>query len=424
MIGWGWLVAWMACCGGAGAARHPADGPDVDLQWVVGGTEVRAVVDLNLVFVDELFPAAEPLPEPPAADALEALRAQLAAHLGGRMTVRAGGVDLEGVPGSLEFVAAEPALVPLFTNFGSRALAAVRMEWRFALSGDEASLTFGWSDYPPDLALQPDRALAPPITVVAQLASAGVLESVTLTRDRPLHRWRRPEGLAARFAPVPPAPATQRPWLPWGLALAAASALWAVLAWRRPSGGRRAALRGIVLASGAAAAVLAWEARRPRPLPDAREVLAAFGPLHANIYRAFGEVDERRIYEGLARSVEGRLLDALYREVYDGLVLRDEGGAVARVETVRVDEAEVVEIDRTEAGWPRAEVRAIWQVDGALFHFGHSHRRTHEYRASYELVAGAEGWRIHGHRPLARRQLAATSTDPAAGAAQQERPPR
>ena len=35
-----------------------------------------------------------------------------------------------------------------------------------------------------------------------------------------------------------------------------------------------------------------------------------------------------------------------------------------------------------------------WQVDGAVYHWGHAHTRLNEYRARYTVRAGDGGWRI------------------------------
>jgi hypothetical protein len=70
-------------------------------------------------------------------------------------------------------------------------------------------------------------------------------------------------------------------------------------------------------------------------LPDAAQARAVFEPLHANIYRAFDYSKEGDIYDALARSVEGEYLEQLYRQVYESLVMRDEGGAMSRVQSGR-----------------------------------------------------------------------------------------
>ena len=51
-----------------------------------------------------------------------------------------------------------------------------------------------------------------------------------------------------------------------------------------------------------------------------------------NIYGAFDAASEDEIYDLLATSVDTALLDELYGEIYESLILRSEGGAVCRIE--------------------------------------------------------------------------------------------
>jgi hypothetical protein len=138
----------------------------------------------------------------------------------------------------------------------------------------------------------------------------------------------------------------------------------------------------------------------PSNLPSEGQALEAFRPLHENIYRAFDYAEESDIYDALARSVRGDLLDDLYSEVYQSLIMREEGGAVSRVqEVIRVDDA-VQEIKQTEEGRPSFTVESRWRVQGVVYHWGHSHTRLNEYAALYTVVGGDEGWRIATSKTL------------------------
>ena len=68
---------------------------------------------------------------------------------------------------------------------------------------------------------------------------------------------------------------------------------------------------------------------RRAPLNEA-QALAIFVPLHANIYRAFDYGGESDVYDALAQSVQGELLDRTYRDVRRSLALQEAGGAVDR----------------------------------------------------------------------------------------------
>lgn len=127
-------------------------------------------------------------------------------------------------------------------------------------------------------------------------------------------------------------------------------------------------------------------------LPTRGEAERIFSDLHRNVYRAFDYDEPEAIYDALAESVEGSFLETLYDQIYAGLVLRDEGGAVAKVAGVTIASTEV--LPPTESGVARFEVDARWQVRGIVEHFGHKHLRTNEYVARYALVKRGERWRI------------------------------
>ena len=68
---------------------------------------------------------------------------------------------------------------------------------------------------------------------------------------------------------------------------------------------------------------------------EAREVV---GKLLHNVYRSFDFRQEGAVYDMLAGSVDGPLLESTYLETRKSLVLENQGGARARVNEVEVDE--------------------------------------------------------------------------------------
>jgi hypothetical protein len=144
-------------------------------------------------------------------------------------------------------------------------------------------------------------------------------------------------------------------------------------------------------------------------LPTAEEAEAIFVPLHANVYRAFDYTAESDIYDALARSVDGVLLDELYEQVYRGLIQQEQGGAVSRVQEVRPMQVEIGSIGKIpEDGRLGFSVHARWQIDGRVTHWGHSHDRTNEYAARYAVVQTEQGWRIGGSQILESQTVSAT----------------
>src|SRR5690606_14532992 len=142
--------------------------------------------------------------------------------------------------------------------------------------------------------------------------------------------------------------------------------------------------------------------------------IAAFRPLHTNIYRAFDYNEEGDIYDALARSVDGPLLDELYNQIYRGLVMQlEDGAAVSRVQNVEPVESELRAVVAAD-GAASFRLSHRWRVTGAVYHWGHSHTRTNEYLAEYTVAATADGWRITASRPLEQFRV-----DSAPGAGQE-----
>jgi hypothetical protein len=127
-------------------------------------------------------------------------------------------------------------------------------------------------------------------------------------------------------------------------------------------------------------------------MPDAAQARLVFESLHRNIYRAFDYEKESDIYDTLVQSVKGELLDRVYTEVYESLVMKEQGGAVAKVQSVSIREA-VPEIP-SDANARFFRVDCRWRVTGQVGHWGHTHQRTNEYAALYTVEHGPEGWRI------------------------------
>ncbi|MEZ6195946.1 MAG: hypothetical protein R3F20_09475 [Planctomycetota bacterium] len=192
-----------------------------------------------------------------------------------------------------------------------------------------------------------------------------------------------------------------RPTLPLpalSAALALAASILAFAGRRRLPGWATA----LVLVAGVSGAIAAREryrveipigAERKDELPDRAEAIRIFSDLHRNVYRAFDYETESAIYDALARSVEGEFLDRLYDQVYQSLIVREEGGAVAKIHGVSILDTDVT---APEPGVARFEVKARWQVRGIVEHFGHKHLRTNEYVGTYVIVRRGADWRIAG----------------------------
>lgn len=137
---------------------------------------------------------------------------------------------------------------------------------------------------------------------------------------------------------------------------------------------------------------LPWTTASPPAGPEAR---AIFEGLHARIYRAFDEEHEPAIYDALAEAVDGPLLEWLYTRIYSDLVMRDQGGAVAKAEGV-----DIQRITTLPAQGAAFKVRATWQVTGTVTHWGHAHQRVNTYTAVYTIDRRDAAWKVVAVEPI------------------------
>jgi hypothetical protein len=223
--------------------------------------------------------------------------------------------------------------------------------------------------------------------------------------------WHRPRTPVAREAPVPP-PAPGRRGvavsLP-ALLLAALLVGGAVASLRVPSLRRPALGLAVAVAAAGLAALGVAPVRVPlpgsgapeRPEPAQAEVL--FESLLRNVYRAFDHDREDAIYDTLAHSVSGPLLDRVYEEVYTSLVMKEQGGAVSKVQKVEVLDQEVT--FAPDDGDPSFAVRARWRVHGKVGHWGHTHQRVNEHEAVYTVAPEGDRWKIVAVKVLAQSRV-------------------
>ncbi len=231
--------------------------------------------------------------------------------------------------------------------------------------------------------------------VVPLIVDAGrQLDSFQLTADEPEYVWhpewtpgtRAPVALVAGARPAPPE--DHRHWL----SIALVVVLGIGLVWRPRAQGPRIAVAAAVLSL----AVL-WFAMAPDKgpasiLPSEAQAGQIFETLHENVYRAFDAQSDDEIYDLLAKSVEAPLLDPLFGDVKESLVMREQGGAVCRVERIeRLDRR----VELPSESWARHfRVDASWRVFGSVAHYGHVHRRVNRYAATFAVRHDGASWKI------------------------------
>lgn len=418
----------------ADASGHPQDGPHADIRIKIDETGVHSGMMINLAFIDEMvsFPRESP-------DAVAQVEEGILRALLTRSFVEENVVEIDGMPVapvvlSFEMIRPDVGQLYLFPRSGMRGLLRARLELEYPAKSMPRMVRFVWETYPPNVLLDlADGEERPPMAVEAQLDADGAFDILHFTKDAPEVMWHG-SGLTReqRFLDVPDVDVSAESAKLPVLALATAvGGLVTMLAGvgrmgqrgtRERSGSEgptRAPSRGNwtagLLATGAVLLAVAPMLRQvgtielkaqAQSLPTDAQAKAIFEPLHANIYRAFDYDERSSIYDALARSVSGELLESLYDQIYTSLVMYEEGGAVSKVSALRLLRDEVKSIDRTgNDGRPVLTIEAKWQVDGVVYHEGHSHRRTNEYVAEYQVARLDEGWRITGNRVLSQERL-------------------
>jgi hypothetical protein len=401
---------------------HPQDGPHADIKISIDEQAVRFDIVMNLVFMDDITDVYRENPgqlhqveEQAARDALmayfkgesplEPLNDRGLGRIRGRHRVLVDGVEVTPVLHSFDTMEPPRELLALFPVTGMRGLNRVNIVVDYPVKSMPDEVSILWGSFPADI-VAATEAGAPPIAIEAELTAEGLISVIRFAPDSPQHIWRSTGSTPEeRFMPVPEITTSEPPTIPaLSIGLVGAGLVLGLISLRAPAR-RSGGVVGLILCL-LGAAVTTGVARVPNPLvepsnlPSEGQALEAFRPLHENIYRAFDYAEESDIYDALARSVRGDLLDDLYSEVYQSLIMREEGGAVSRVqEVIRVDDA-VQEIKQTEEGRPSFTVESRWRVQGVVYHWGHSHTRLNEYAALYTVVGGDEGWRIATSKTL------------------------
>ncbi|NNE20431.1 MAG: hypothetical protein HKN10_18345 [Myxococcales bacterium] len=190
-----------------------------------------------------------------------------------------------------------------------------------------------------------------------------------------------------------------------GLGLVLALGLW-IAAWRQ---------RSWLLGHAAVAlAVLAWFVPSPSvdvPVPSrvrapsGEEAAPTIHALLYNVYRALDFRDEEVVFDRLAQSLSGEVLERVYLEMRRGLRLENQGGARVRVR--EVDLLEVSPVQAQEAGSLR--YRAKWNATGSVGHWGHTHMRTNQYDAQITVARIGGAWKIANIEILEEQRVMAPS---------------
>jgi len=111
---------------------------------------------------------------------------------------------------------------------------------------------------------------------------------------------------------------------------------------------------------------------------------------------------EVQVYDRLAKTVEGALLEEIYLDQRRALRIARAGGAQARVQAVSVESAMPTPVPGKVADYV---VRARWTIVGKVGHWGHLHQRANLYEADLTISAESGSWKITDFELLEQERL-------------------
>ena len=110
-----------------------------------------------------------------------------------------------------------------------------------------------------------------------------------------------------------------------------------------------------------------------------------------NVYRAFDFRRENDVYDKLALTVSGDLLEDIYLQNRKSFEVRKAGGAQAKVKEVEIID---VNVSRGKSN-PRAlKFQSNWTAMGTVGHWGHIHSRKNRYEAVITVEPVDSTWKI------------------------------
>lgn len=119
-----------------------------------------------------------------------------------------------------------------------------------------------------------------------------------------------------------------------------------------------------------------------------------------NTYRSFDFKKEEQVYDKLALSIEGPILNDVYLDYIKSMSIQQAGGAQASIQSVMVDS---VIVRSAEAD--RIPIHTIWDATGTVGHWGHQHIRKNRYEAIISVAPVNNNWKIVGMDVIEERRI-------------------
>ncbi len=133
--------------------------------------------------------------------------------------------------------------------------------------------------------------------------------------------------------------------------------------------------------------------------------LKVFRALLQNIYKAFDYTSDREIYKTLAQSVDGPLLEEIFKGIYDSLILHEDGGAVCRIREVKIIQLRWEGLSRPTESDNEYSILATWRVHGLVKHWGHTHEKSQQFKARFKIAPRQGSWKIIDQEILEQRKI-------------------
>ncbi len=121
-----------------------------------------------------------------------------------------------------------------------------------------------------------------------------------------------------------------------------------------------------------------------------------------NIYSAFHLHNEEDVYDKLALTVNGNLLEQVYLQQRQSFAVENAGGAQAKVDNVELLD---VLFQEDSATADSLAYRARWTAEGAVSHWGHTHNRKNLYEAMITISTIANTWKVTDLKILEEKRL-------------------
>jgi len=137
----------------------------------------------------------------------------------------------------------------------------------------------------------------------------------------------------------------------------------------------------------------------PMTVEQSEELLHS---LLKNVYRAFDFREEEDVYDKLALSASGDLLEEIYLQNRQSFAVARAGGAQAKVQQIDILDVIPQRMEGRNMGYV---LRSQWTAMGTVGHWGHIHTRKNQYEADITIEPIDGAWKITGLELLEEKRI-------------------